>query len=193
MNTLPIHPWPPAHEGTAPEWREGLIAVSTPGGPRAAARKDIRAAICEVAAGLLDIGPERIEVAREPGQPPRLLVDGADTGIGVSISHAEALSVAVLCRAGAVGVDRMQIVLPSNWASMAHDYLGMAAATALAAMPDAQRPQAFCQAWTRREAAFKLRGEQLREWAAGDEGDWSLPHAALGLPDGLIGVAIFSG
>lgn len=189
MNMLPVHPWPPADEGSVPAWRGDLIALGTPGAGRATARAAIRAAICEAAAGLLDIGPERIEVARAPGQAPRLLVDGMDAGMGVSISHADALSVALLRRGGAVGVDLMQIVLPSNWARMAHDYLGMAFATSLLALPDAERPLAFCQAWTRREAAFKLRGEQIREWAAGDEADCSLDYVTLDLADGLLAVA----
>ena len=177
--------WP----APAVAWHNGLLALAThvpAGGSRETARADIRAAICEAAGLLTDTGPERIEVAGAPGARPRLLIDGEDCGIGVAISHAERLSVAVLRRDGAVGVDVMQIVLPSDWARVAQDYLGMAVSVRLAALGDADRPLAFCQAWAVREAALKLRGEGLREWAAGDlEG---ARFVELALQDGLVGV-----
>jgi 4'-phosphopantetheinyl transferase len=179
--------WPAA--GAAPIWHDGLLALATrvpAGGKRETARADIRAALCEAAGLLTDTGPERIEVAGAPGVRPRLLIDGEDCGIGVAISHAETLSVAVLRRDGLVGVDVMQIVLPSDWARVAQDYLGMAVSVRLAALADTERPLAFCQAWAAREAALKLRGEGLREWAVGDLD--GARFIELELRDGLVGV-----
>ena len=194
MSALAVLAWP---SSVAPAWRDDLLAISTvapAGAPPATARvnmrADIRAAVCEAAGLLLDVGAERIEVAGTPGSAPRLLVDGAEVGIGISISHADTLSLAVLHRRGAVGVDLMQIGLPSDWARVAHDYLGMTAATLLAAALDDARPLAFCRAWVRREAALKLRGEKLIEATPGSLSDADgVRFIELALDDGLTGVA----
>ena len=191
MSALSVLAWPSA---AAPAWQDDLVALATRvpvdatgGNARERARADIRAAICEVAGLLTSTGAERIEVADAPGTPPRLLIDGEEVGIGVSISHAENDSVAVLHRNGAVGVDVMQIGIGSDWARVAHDYFGMTQATLLAAASDDERPAAFCRAWVRREAGLKLRGEKLKEAEPG------LPASAgrfveLALEDGLVGV-----
>lgn len=188
MSALTVHHWP-----SAAAWQNGLFALSTevpPGGTRETARADIRAAICEAVGELTGVGAERIEVAGAPGVAPRLLVDGEECGIGVSISHADTVSLAVLHQGGAVGADLMQIGLPSDWARVAHDYLGMTAATLLAAAADDQRPLAFCRAWVRLEAALKLDGEKLKEADATSLRDAEGKRfVELALPDGLVGVA----
>ena len=56
--------------------------------------------------------------------------------IGLSISHAGGLSVAALNPGGPAGVDLMEVQQVLDWARVAHDYLGMAAACRLAAMTD---------------------------------------------------------
>lgn len=188
MKDLTVIDWPAARV----HWQGELLALSTPApssGTREAARADIRAAICEAVDLLTETGSERIEVAGAPGMPPRILIDGEECGIGVSISHAATVSLAVLHKNGPVGVDLMQIGLPGDWARVAHDYLGMTAATLLAAAPEEQRPLAFCRAWVRLEASLKLDGEKLKELDA-----VSLREAEgkrfidLVLDDGLVGV-----
>jgi 4'-phosphopantetheinyl transferase len=194
MNSLSVLYWPPQAGDRAPAWEHELLVLATSApvdGTRDTARADIRAAVCEVAGLLLEHGPERIEIAGTPGSAPRLLVDGAEAGIGVSISHADSLSLAVLHRRGAVGIDVMRLGLASDWARVAHDYLGMATATLLAAASEAERPLAFCQAWTGREAALKLRGEQLAEWASDGVAAQAPPAARIdriALSDGLVGM-----
>ncbi|MDB5960033.1 MAG: phosphopantetheinyl transferase [Massilia sp.] len=188
MSALTVLHWPAQQAA----WESGLLALCTqvpPGGARETARADIRAAICEAAGQLTGVGPERIEVAGTAGQRPRLLVDGEQCGIGISISHADTLSLAVLHRDGAVGADLMQIGLPVDWARVAHDYIGMTAATLLAASLDEQRPLAFCRAWVRLEAALKLDGEKLREAdAVSLQAAEGKRFIELALPDGLTGV-----
>jgi 4'-phosphopantetheinyl transferase len=161
---LAVHPWP----GPLPEWDGGLLVISivTPGGNRDAARAGIRAAVCEALARSLKLGAGQVTLASSPGSAPRLLVAGARSPIGVSISHAGQLSVAALNPAGAVGVDLTEVQDISDWARVAHDYLGMATACRLAATAPAGRPQAFAQAWANHEAQLKLFGLQLSEWSA---------------------------
>lgn len=174
-----VHPWP----GPLPAWgREPLvISVTTPGGERGAARERIRAAVREVLAQLLQRG---IELQTSPGKRPQLLVDGEPSPIGLSISHAGELSVAALNPGGPVGVDLMEVEAVLDWARVAHDYLGMAAACRLAAMSDAERPRAFAEAWSEHEARLKLAGEPLSEWSPPQAGATVIP---LELPAGFAG------
>ncbi|MDB5948107.1 MAG: hypothetical protein JWQ33_3133, partial [Ramlibacter sp.] len=85
---------------------------------------------------------------------------------------------------GAVGVDLVAVQEISDWARVAHDYLGMAAACRLAATAPAERPLAFAQGWAEHEAQLKLFGLHLSEW--NDlRADCSV-HA-LALPPGFAG------
>ena len=149
-----VHAWP----GPLPKWEDGLIVMSTAGGPRDEAREAIRKAVCEVLGGA-------VEVVSTPGSAPTVTVDGMASSIGLSISHDDGISVAALHRDGPVGVDVMKVQLPSDWARVAHDYLGMSVAVQLAALSVEARPLAFAQAWAEREAKFKLLGESLTEWS----------------------------
>jgi 4'-phosphopantetheinyl transferase len=179
---LAVHPWP----GPLSGWDDGLlvITIATPAAAREAARAAIRRTVCEALAQLLGVGAARIAVESTPGSAPRVLVDGAPSGIGVSISHAGGLSAAALRRDGRVGIDLMEVEPVTDWARVALDYLGMAVACPLASMAPPERNLSFAQAWTEREASLKLFGLQLSEWTP-------LPAdcavMALALPPGLAG------
>ncbi|MDB5909122.1 MAG: hypothetical protein JWP34_3236 [Massilia sp.] len=180
---LAVHPWP----GPLPGWGEGVvvIGIATPAGAsRAEARAAIRQAVCETLAQLLAVPPAHITVASAPGSAPRVLVDGAPVGTGLSISHAGGVSAAALRREGAVGIDLMEVEEVMDWARVALDYLGIATARRLASLAPGERPLAFAQAWTAREASLKLQGLPLSEWQP-------LPAdcrvTPLALPPGLTG------
>lgn len=180
---LAVHAWP----GPLPAWDGDLLLISTanpPGEGRAAARARIRAAVREALAQSLGLDGARVAVESVTGSAPRLLVDGAASPFGLSISHAGAMSVGAIHRAGAVGVDLMEVREVSDWARVAHDYLGMATACCLAAASAADRPRAFAQAWAEREAHLKLLGQPLAEWTP-SPGDCAL-HGLI-LPAGLVG------
>jgi 4'-phosphopantetheinyl transferase len=167
-----VHAWP----GPLPAWEDGLIVISVAGGPRDQARTQIRDAVRAVLGGAA-------EVQSTLGSAPTVVIDGMASPIGLSISHEDGISVAALHRDGAIGVDVMKVQLPSDWARVAHDYLGMAVAVRLAGLAEADRPFAFAQAWAEREAQFKLLGESLAEWSP-------LPDCrliALDLPPGFAG------
>jgi 4'-phosphopantetheinyl transferase len=158
-----VHAWP----GPLPGWgREVLVIaiVNADGATREQARAGIRAAVREALAQSLGIAIGRIVLESSPGSAPRLVIDGLPSAPGLSISHAGALSLAAINPAGAVGLDLMEVLDVSDWARVAHDYLGMAAACRLAAMAAPDRPRAFAQVWAEREATLKLYGEPLAEW-----------------------------
>ncbi|MDB5920131.1 MAG: hypothetical protein JWR40_4365 [Massilia sp.] len=164
---VPVHSWP----GPLPRWdAQGLDPVlvisvlHADGATREQARIRIREAVREALSQALGIAIERIAVHSNPGSAPRLEIEGWAGSPGLSISHAGALSMAAINRHGAVGLDLMQVQATSDWARVAHDYLGMAAACRLAASPGPERPLAFARAWAEREACLKLHGEPLAEW-----------------------------
>jgi 4'-phosphopantetheinyl transferase len=180
---LAVQPWPRPLAG----WDDGLvmIGVATPAGTaRAEQRARIRQAVREALAQLLDVGVGALALEASPGTAPRVLVGGVLSAVGLSISHAGGMSVAALRRDGRVGVDLMEVEEIPDWARVALDYLGMAAACRLASMAPPERTLAFAQAWTAREASLKLFGLPLDEWT---------PLAldctvtALALPPGLSG------
>jgi 4'-phosphopantetheinyl transferase len=164
---LAVHPWP----GPLPQWGGRVLdpvlvisIVHADGATREGARIRIRAAVREALAQALGIAIERIAVHSTPGSAPRLEIEKWPLTPGLSISHAGVFSLAAINPDGAVGLDLMEVQATTDWARVAHDYLGMATAIRLAASPDTERPLAFAQAWTEREACLKLHGEPLAEW-----------------------------
>jgi 4'-phosphopantetheinyl transferase len=183
---LAVYPWPgplPRWGGQVPDPVLVISVAQANGATREQARARIRAAVREALAQALGIAIERIAVQSTPGSAPRLAIEGWPSTPGLSISHAGAISIAAINPNGAVGLDLMEVQATSDWARVAHDYLGMACACRLAASPELERPLAFAQAWAEREACLKLHGEPLAEWTP-------LPDCRvfpLDLPPGLAG------
>jgi 4'-phosphopantetheinyl transferase len=163
LMALAVQAWPAPLAG----WDQGLVVIGivTPvGTAREVQRARIRQALREALARLLDVGLGQVAVESSPGSAPRVLVDGARCGIGISVSHAGGMSAAALRRDGPVGIDLMEVQEVSDWARVALDYLGMATASRLASMAPGDRTLAFAQAWSEREASLKLFGLPLDEW-----------------------------
>lgn len=166
---VPVHVWPDHVDLALAELRSEraltVIGIAAPDSPlRQTARAQLRGALCDTLGALLERPAASIPLLSQPGLPLRL--DLPDTRIGLSLSHAEGLSVAALHRGGAVGVDLMRVspdALP-DWAAVARDYLGPPTCDQLAAVAPAQRALAFAQAWTRWEAGLKCLGLALTEW-----------------------------
>lgn len=166
MKTLAVRLWP----GAAPTPEDGLFAIlvrTGTGMPRADARIQLRAAACEALAAVLGgavgtIGDIRITSA--PGQPPRVLLAGSASGIGCSFSYDKDYALAALNLQGAIGADLMRVQDIPDWHTVARDYLGPRVAAALHTAAD--RPRAYTQEWTEREAALKYHAQQISEWQA---------------------------
>lgn len=169
---VPVHVWPDQVHLALTALRSAraltVIGVAAPDSPlRQTARAQLRGALCDTLGKLLERPAASIPLRSQPGLP--LALDLPDIRIGLSLSHAEGLSVAALHRGGAVGVDVMRVspdVLP-DWAAVARDYLGPPTCDQLAAVASAQRALAFAQAWTCWEAGLKCLGLALTEWTPG--------------------------
>lgn len=141
-----------------------VIAVRTPETPhRDAARQLVRQALGKTLGAILAVDERSLSLLSQPGQGIRLAPPWQD--VGISVSHEPGLSLAVIHRAGPVGIDLLRLDSPlPDLDQLARDYLGPATAAALAALPATQRQAAFAGAWCRLEAGLKCLGMALGEW-----------------------------
>jgi 4'-phosphopantetheinyl transferase len=174
MNALAVHRWP----GPTPVLRNGLFVILIDAElQREAARHQIRLAAREALAAVLGKSVAGISIDSSPGHPPRVLLAGAASRIGISFSHEDGHALAAFNLHGAIGADIMRVQDIPDWQAVANDYLGPAVSAALQAA--AGRPRAFANAWAQREAALKFHAQQLSEW----QGDLSGTTIPLALPD----------
>jgi 4'-phosphopantetheinyl transferase len=179
MKALAVHLWP----GPTPTPQDGLFAILIhTDGQREAARRAIRLAAREALAVVLDVPATDIAIDSTPGTAPRVLLDGHASHIGISFSHDANYALAAFNLKGPIGADLMQVQDIPDWQTVSRDYLGPDVASALQTAAD--RPRAFTQAWTQREAALKCHTQQISEWQTDLPGR-SIP---LALPvAGLLG------
>lgn len=177
MKALAVQLWP----GAAPAPRDGLFAILIrTGGRREAARRAIRLAAREALAAVLGVPAADIAIDSTPGTAPRILPAVRASDIGVSFSHDADYALAAFNLQGPVGADIMRVRDIPDWQAVAGDYLGPAVARALQTAAD--RPHAFTQAWTQREAALKCHAQQISEWQfdlPGQSISLALPVAGL--------------
>jgi 4'-phosphopantetheinyl transferase len=177
MNTLAVQRWP----GPTPVLLDGLFAIVIDAElQREAARRQIRLAAREALATVLGKSAADIGIDSLPGNPPRVLLAGAASRIGISFSHEDGHALAAINLHGAVGADIMRVQDIPDWQAVASDYLGPAVSAALQAAAD--RPRAFANAWSQREAALKFHAQQLSEWQT-DLAGVAIP---LDLPDSRL-------
>jgi 4'-phosphopantetheinyl transferase len=152
---------------------------------RAGARERIRLALRELVAGQLRLDLEQIAIQSAPGHAPLLLVAGEPSPAGISLAHDGWISIAAYHEHGPVGVDVMQVQHTADWYDVARDYLGPDVLGMLVATREAERPAAFAQAWTAREASLKCLGKALSEWS---ELPGSCNVHAVAVPSGHVGM-----
>lgn len=132
---------------------------------RIGARAEIRLALRQMVAAARQLDVERIAIEAAAGSAPRLLVDGRPDAAGISLAHDGWISIAAYYVHGPVGIDVMQVQATHDWYNVARDYLGPRALDLLARSSDAERAQAFAQAWSGHEAHLKCLGLGLSEWS----------------------------
>ncbi|MYN26809.1 4'-phosphopantetheinyl transferase family protein [Duganella levis] len=172
MKSLAVQRWP----GPTPTPQDGLFAIlvaTNNATQRDAARRQIRLAAREALAAVLRMAAADITIASAPGTPPHILLAGVESRIGISFSHEDGCALAAINLHGPIGADIMRVEDIPDWRAVARDYLGPAVAAAL--QNTTNRPLAFTQAWTQREAALKCHAQQLSEWQA------ELPGATISL------------
>jgi len=172
-----------------------VVSVATEGGKdggklRDRARVQVRQAVVEVLAEVLRLPASAISVQSTPGVAPRILIGDDARAVACSFSHESGLSLAAVNLHGGIGIDIMRVADIPDWQAVARDFLGPDTTAALLALPAADRPRAFAQAWTENEARLKCHGRQLVEWtapAAPAQQHGSTRILTLTLPDGFAG------
>ena len=166
-----VHAWPDAAplalEALRGKQALTIIRIATPNTEiRHAAREQVRTALRELLAALLQQPAATLPLVAQPGQT--LVLDLPGTPIGLSVSHAPGCSVAAVHRHGAVGVDVMRIGEGADWmpdwGAVARDYLGAQAQARIDQVTPDQRACAFAREWTALEACLKCLGMGLTEW-----------------------------
>jgi 4'-phosphopantetheinyl transferase len=176
----------------------GVRAIGVRGQPeRETARLAIRAVLTDALAAACGVDAGRVALHSPPGVAPWAVValDGGPRRIALAISHDGDLSVAAFRDdGGAVGIDVTRIVPVPDWEPVARDYLGPAAAQALASLPAGGRDEAFAHAWSGHEARLKCLGLQLDEWRGEREPALQACRCRpLVLPDGYVGYVALAG
>lgn len=166
QQSFTIYDWPASAHDI--KLAEGIlvIAVKTLATlPRAEIRLQVRAALQEVLAIILDCVSTEIELIANPGEALRLL--HPKHNIGLSISHEIGLSLVAINMNGKIGVDLMALNSSPSMEeidALAIDYLGGEVAEHIKQLPAEAKKIAFTSAWTALEARIKCREQALTEW-----------------------------
>lgn len=137
---------PLALAGAAP------LAVVFPSGSAESRRTRLRNLVVRI----LDVPPDAVSIAHEPGRPPRL-ASPRDAGLSLSSSSRDLLA-AVAVSAGPVGVD-VECVQPD--AELPWRVLHPDEAAALRRLSSTDQARAFAQIWSAKEAYLKALGVGL--------------------------------
>lgn len=108
----------------------------------------------------LSVPPAQVRFAYGPSGRPELAHASAD-GLRFNISHSNELALVAVTRERAIGVD-VEALRPVDQADdIVRRYCSASEFNAYQALPDSQRPLAFFNLWTRKEAYLKAIGAGL--------------------------------
>jgi 4'-phosphopantetheinyl transferase len=131
-----------------------------------------RAALRAILARYLGVAPREVafvygahgKPALTPGPPlpsQRGRGPGGEAQIQFNVAHSAELALVAVARGRAVGVDVEMLRPLPELAPMIDKVCTPRERVALRALPDAERPAAFFNLWTRKEAVLKARGDGL--------------------------------
>ena len=109
----------------------------------------------------LRVAPQSIEFQFNSHGKPSLSGGHEHSGLRFNLSHSHGLALLAFARGRDLGVD-IEKVRPERPAEpLAERFFAPAEAARLRSLPSAQKPQAFFECWTRKEAYIKARGQGL--------------------------------
>ena len=133
---------------------------------------DAHLALRRVLAGRTGRAAAALEFVAGAYGKPRL---AGPASCAFSLSHSDDLALIALADDGEIGVDLERVRPLPDLDALAHQCLTAQERQALAAVPQADRPHAFLQSWTRKEACLKALGTGLQvepaTFAVGRDGD----------------------
>ena len=170
MHIYPVFPvrlWPSQHDSAKIDFLNGqpvVLGILQPAGwSRDSTRQELRLATCKFLADCLQIAPDDLVFHTVPGEKSHIRIH--EEQLHTSISHEDGLSVIVLSRSQAAGIDILRLPPDFDWLDLANLYLGSQQADAILRAPRSQHTQLFARAWTLLEARCKYSGIPLTEFS----------------------------
>ncbi len=120
-----------------------------------------RGRLREILAAYLDTSPVEIEFTYGDSGKPELATPFAASGLRFNLSHSEALALVAVTRAAEIGVDVERVRVLSEADDLVKRFFSASEAAAYAALPAAEKPAAFFNLWTRKEAWLKATGQGI--------------------------------
>lgn len=120
-----------------------------------------RGALRDILSRYTGLAAEKIIFEYETYGKPKLAATLNSNNISFNLSHTEDLALCAVCHDRAVGVD-VEFVRPMDDAeAIAQRFFSRVESERFCALPAAQKPEAFFNCWTRKEAFIKALGEGL--------------------------------
>lgn len=162
-----------------------------------------------VLAGYLAQSPDALEFVLTPKGKPSLSPSSNQSGLRFNLAHSENLAAIAICKDCDVGVDIEKVRAIPDAGDLVRRFFSHNESVTFNSLPEDQRPAAFFNLWTRKEAWLKATGEgiahmlnqvevsflpgdpvRLLNLPAGYGGElaWSL-HAINPRPDIVVAVA----
>lgn len=109
----------------------------------------------------LHIAPTEVAFVYGDHGKPDLAPAQAQAGVRFNISHSHSVALLAFARERDVGVDVEQVRPLDDGEQIAERFFSKSEVAVFTAVPAAQKPQAFFNCWTRKEAFIKVIGEGL--------------------------------
>jgi 4'-phosphopantetheinyl transferase len=120
-----------------------------------------RGALRAILGQYLSAGPAGLRFDYSTNGKPTLAKEFAGTGIHFNLAHSEEMALVAITRLGAVGVDVEGVRPVKNVDELVARFFSPRENSLFQKMPDDEKPVAFFNLWTRKEAMLKATGEGI--------------------------------
>jgi 4'-phosphopantetheinyl transferase len=109
----------------------------------------------------LEVEPMRIEFTYGAAGKPMLAASDPQTALHFNLAHSKDLGLIAITRSGPVGVDVEQIRALNDAEELVARFFSQREHATFKDLPDSEKPAAFFNLWTRKEAWLKATGEGI--------------------------------
>jgi 4'-phosphopantetheinyl transferase len=109
----------------------------------------------------LQLSPVEVPLVYGPNGKPLLQTAGSRTTIHFNLAHSQNLALLAVTNAGQIGIDVEAVRPLSDAHELVDRFFSTHESAAFESVPEAQKPAAFFNLWTRKEAWLKATGEGI--------------------------------
>jgi len=120
-----------------------------------------RGTLRQVLAHYLQIDPSQVEFSYGPYGKPLLMDNGRESDLHFNLAHSGGLALLAVTRAGKIGVDLERVRPLDDAQELVTRFFCPREIAAFQTLPEDQKPAAFFNLWTRKEAWLKATGEGI--------------------------------